>query len=62
MHAVAKHLMLEHTPTGAKTSQDNKMQEEHSTCGRAEKAFKVAFMASPSHSPGRGMLHTTDIA
>ena len=25
-------------------------------CGSTEKAFKAAFMVSPSHSPGRGML------
>ena len=32
------------------------------TCGRDEKAFKAAFMTSPSHSPGRGMLEVTVMA
>ena len=26
------------------------------TCGKAENAFSAAFMTSPSHSPGSGML------
>ena len=28
-------------------------------CGNAEKAFKAAFMVSPSHLPDRGMLDAT---
>jgi len=38
------------------------MRARKHTCGKAENAFSAAFMTSPSHSPGSGMLEVMVIA